>query len=330
MSVLTQSECDFQNIRRLAVMTGSSATLHNKGDKRVPKLFSGCFGARKSPSGLLVHTMDALELQDCDSKVRLSPCLSFCVLLEGSVEFSLNGIWHRFTAEENSACAFSVSAMAPTDWTRLLRKERRVSKVVVSLPSHWLSSRSQLGSSFSEQVRAFTGKHNFVEQWPFDESLVQSALNLQHISASDGNDLILEARALDFISHFFCQVSKCESDDTNKLLSSKKKQASRIQNYLETQIIVDNSFLKPDLGKLSKALGISKSSLQRNFKHEFNQTIFDYVRIRKLENARDYLKQHHASIGEAAYRAGYKHAPNFSKAFKLAFGLSPGNFQKLV
>jgi AraC-like DNA-binding protein len=197
--------------------------------------------------------------------------------------------------------------------------------VVVSLPYDWLKSRFQLGSSFSRQVDSLMQKHLRVFEWSVCDELKTTAIQLLRLTEDANEDLTLESKALEFIALCLKHSSPVEPSTSNQNINSS---ARRIQEHLESNIIGNSAILKPNLTVLSAALGISTSSLQRNFKRQFKQTIFDYVRIRKLENARDYLKQENASIGEAAYRAGYKHGPNFSKAFKLAFGMSPGEFAK--
>ncbi len=136
----------------------------------------------------------------------------------------------------------------------------------------------------------------------------------------------MESMAPEIITLCFQQNEEAQTTSTEN--RSQNIRALRIQEHLESEIIFNSSKLKPNLDVLSSTLGMSKSSLQRNFKAQFCQTIFDYVRTRKLDNARNYLQQKNSSLGEAAYRAGYKYGPNFSKAFKLEFGVTPGEYSR--
>jgi AraC-like DNA-binding protein len=53
--------------------------------------------------------------------------------------------------------------------------------------------------------------------------------------------------------------------------------------------------------------------------------VFDYVRVRKLEQAREVLERDGVSVAQAAYIAGYASPANFATAFKRQFGTSPKN-----
>jgi len=52
-------------------------------------------------------------------------------------------------------------------------------------------------------------------------------------------------------------------------------------------------------------------------------SVFEYVRKRRLERARDALVAEAISVTEAATNAGYTSSANFSTAFKRAFGVPP-------
>ncbi|QTG98088.1 helix-turn-helix transcriptional regulator, partial [Vibrio furnissii] len=68
------------------------------------------------------------------------------------------------------------------------------------------------------------------------------------------------------------------------------------------------------------------SNLQRRFKQQMGMTVANYVRQRRLNNARQQLERGYVTITEAAYEAGYHHPSNFTAAFKKAFGESPQAF----
>jgi AraC-like DNA-binding protein len=307
-----------ENAKTKKINLGQTAPTNAQSD-----LISGHFNATKSPSGILVHTMNAQEIQNFESRVRLSPCLNFCILLEGEIEFTLNNIEYNFVATKTTPVAFATNITAPSDWSRRLRKDRNVKKVVVSLPYEWLKSRVQLGSSYKAQLKSLMRKHNHLFKWQPSKELRTIAQQLLNLSGIQNEDLILESKALEFIAHCLKQV---DPDGSSMREQAPISGAERIQEYLESNVIENNSILKPNLEEISVSLGISTSGLQRKFKQQFNQTIYNYVRDRKLEKAKEYLKHQNASIGEAAYRAGYKHPPNFSKAFKLAFNITPGDF----
>ncbi|MCE2846987.1 MAG: AraC family transcriptional regulator [Sphingobacteriales bacterium] len=81
------------------------------------------------------------------------------------------------------------------------------------------------------------------------------------------------------------------------------------------------------LDGLSMKSGISKYHFIRLFKSTFGISPYQYQIRRKLEHARIELIKG-VPVSDVALTYGYADAPAFSKAFRLAFGQSPGSIQK--
>nr|WP_163500559.1 helix-turn-helix transcriptional regulator [Halomonas socia] len=76
------------------------------------------------------------------------------------------------------------------------------------------------------------------------------------------------------------------------------------------------------LEDLARLAAMSPSSLRSKFRHAFGQSVFDCLRERRLTLAREYLAQG-LSVQQTAQRCGYRHASNFTTAFRRHFGVSP-------
>jgi AraC-like DNA-binding protein len=81
------------------------------------------------------------------------------------------------------------------------------------------------------------------------------------------------------------------------------------------------------LDKLCAQIGISKYHFIRVFKNVFGISPYHYQKLKRLEHGRFELLNGH-SIFDTALRCGFADVPAFSKAFKQAFGQSPGTLQK--
>lgn len=91
--------------------------------------------------------------------------------------------------------------------------------------------------------------------------------------------------------------------------------------------LVDTQLSDPDLtvGSIARQLGLSSGHLHRVFKSEA-VPLAHYIWLRRLEAcSRDLLdpRLSSRSIGEIAYRRGFKDAAHFSRSFKDRFGISP-------
>ena len=81
------------------------------------------------------------------------------------------------------------------------------------------------------------------------------------------------------------------------------------------------------LEHLARDAAMSSSSLRAKFQHCYGCSIFDYLRRCRLTRAQEYLHQGY-SVQQTAHACGYRHASNFSTAFKRAFGVTPHAFHK--
>jgi len=80
-----------------------------------------------------------------------------------------------------------------------------------------------------------------------------------------------------------------------------------------------------DIPGFADALGISHRHLNRCFKQHYGISIKDFIRYRRLQEARNLLHENAAglSVTEAAYSCGFRHLGRFSTEYKQLFGESP-------
>ncbi|VUD46054.1 Xylose operon regulatory protein [Thalassocella blandensis] len=328
MAVNTQScHLDSQKVSQLARKSGFTPKLDAKPDQ---SLFDGLFSNHSEANGLRIHAVDALELSNHISSVNLMPSVNVGVLLKGKVDFCLGADWHHFDADSNGPVCFASCVPVPTPWQRKMVKHNHVCKVVVSGSFDWLQDRDPESRLISKLQTLGAN----VWQWPYDEKVEQLAQSLMALSQETSlhSNLTREARATELLlTGLEKRVLETTQSKNAKPLINRNitRKGEAIRNHLETYIVRNPKAMKVDLSQLENQLGMSCSTLQRSFKKAFAITISDYVRVRKLEIARDSLSNGRTSIGEAAFMAGYGHASNFSKAFKLAFGVSPGDYIKL-
>ncbi|MEM1145013.1 MAG: AraC family transcriptional regulator [Pseudomonadota bacterium] len=75
--------------------------------------------------------------------------------------------------------------------------------------------------------------------------------------------------------------------------------------------------------ELSREFGVSSTTLRRQFRNAFGQTLGDYLRELRLLMAYEGMVEKGWSSSSAAYRIGYTHPSSFSHAFKERFGITP-------
>lgn len=97
---------------------------------------------------------------------------------------------------------------------------------------------------------------------------------------------------------------------------------SQAKRYIHAHL--DNEMLSAET--LLKALNLPRATLYRLFEHEGG--VEAYIRNRRLRAAILDLTNHpHTSITEVAYSLGFKSLPDFTRAFKRAYDLSPSELR---
>ncbi|MFE3838770.1 helix-turn-helix transcriptional regulator [Pseudogemmobacter sonorensis] len=101
----------------------------------------------------------------------------------------------------------------------------------------------------------------------------------------------------------------------------------QMERMVEIRRQVDLSPGKVAAAALARGHGISESALGRDFRAAFGQTLREYALGRRMSAGRDAILRDGMSVAQAAWLAGYDHAPNFTAAFRRHFGYAPGRLK---
>jgi len=122
-----------------------------------------------------------------------------------------------------------------------------------------------------------------------------------------------------------------DSSVTSEYDSLPGKETMHNQIFMEKLInilknnIEDNKFT---IETLSQRIGMSRSSLYHKIKDITGLTPVDFIRLYRLEKAKNLLKTHQYSISEVAYKTGFSDVRYFRIVFKRVFDITPGNYSK--
>ena len=89
---------------------------------------------------------------------------------------------------------------------------------------------------------------------------------------------------------------------------------------------IDNPELNPS--SLASDMAMSKMQLYRKVTALTNQTVFNYIRTMRMQQAARLLLTTDKQISEIALSVGYTEPSNFTKAFSHEFNLSPREYIK--
>lgn len=152
----------------------------------------------------------------------------------------------------------------------------------------------------------------------------------------------LEAGADDYIS--FDLVEKELAVRVNAHLQKKNKNIKSVLDdfdfeyslSLEDRFLLRESliYIEKNLSSLRKVknlslhTGKSERYLNKIFKSQLDQTVFEYIRDFRIKKAKELILTTRILIIDIAEEVGYSSAENFSTAFKAAVGLSPTEYRK--
>lgn len=127
-------------------------------------------------------------------------------------------------------------------------------------------------------------------------------------------ELLLFLRALD--------VKKNETD-THILSPSQLALAREVCAYLTARM--DERIT---LDMLARAFHVSGTSIKNSFKAVYGTSLYAYIRAQKMQAAAKRLAETERSVLEIAGDFGYDNASKFAKAFRDAFGVTPGEYRR--
>lgn len=95
--------------------------------------------------------------------------------------------------------------------------------------------------------------------------------------------------------------------------------------------IINRDFTKNiDVDSLAKKFHLSKYHFIRKFRKQTGISPKAYVRLNKIEKAKNDLKQGKKSITDVTYAYGFCHLSHFSNTFKKFYGISPKEYLTII
>lgn len=137
--------------------------------------------------------------------------------------------------------------------------------------------------------------------------------------------LFAEAKALELLSLQIEQFiqSPSAADPATEMDRVDRAGVRRVR-----EILSENLQAPPSLLDMSREAGMSHSKLNRCFKQLYGLTVFEWLRQRRLDKARELLSGGGCSIAEVALCSGFSDQSHLNRCFKRHFGVTPGQFRR--
>jgi len=85
----------------------------------------------------------------------------------------------------------------------------------------------------------------------------------------------------------------------------------------------------PSLTRIAADVGVHPTYLATSFQQHFGVSMGEFVRSRRIDQAREILSHSDRSLGEMAFQLGFSDQSHFSRAFKKQTGFSPLEYRRL-
>ena len=112
---------------------------------------------------------------------------------------------------------------------------------------------------------------------------------------------------------------------------SEKKSIGEIGSYqyvLKAKNYIESNYInKLNVQQIADYLGLNRSYFSTIFKEHTGVSPQQYIVNFRLEKAANLMTSHNYTPTKAAQSTGYSDFANFSKMFKLKFGISPRNYR---
>lgn len=131
--------------------------------------------------------------------------------------------------------------------------------------------------------------------------------------------LFLEAKALELVALQLRQMEHLTGKASQKqVVDYNVEKISYVCEILKKEMVNP-----PRARELAHRVGLNHNQLVQGFKEMLGICPFEYLRVIRLEKARDMIASHECNITEAAFNVGYSSLSHFSKTFREEFGINP-------
>jgi AraC-like DNA-binding protein len=283
-------------------------------------------------SGLNLHIADFVTTQNVDMRFETTaPVLRFYFYIFGSGFWELRSPYHtrsqsRLELGDHISSILFYPQMEGKIHMPVAHRHFHLSvSITPSRLNNYLGDRLD---AFPEDLQAISeGRldRGFSHAGPLSRMMYQVVRNVLDCPYSGAMEaLYLETKAMELIVLKLAQAVY-DGDSKNRSLELDSHETDRLWHARE--ILCQDLENPPTLSELAHAVGTNHCRLNAGFRKLYGTTVFDYLRQKRLVEARRLIQEDGANVTEAALKVGYNSISSFSKAFNDHFGQPPITFR---
>ena len=114
-----------------------------------------------------------------------------------------------------------------------------------------------------------------------------------------------------------------DTEKTRKCTKSQAELAEQASSYM-----FEHMDKKITISELSEMMHVSQTQLKNSFRNYYGNSVYKYIRSRKMQKAASLLEEGQLSVMEIAGMFGYENCSKFAAAFRGEYGVSPSSYRK--
>lgn len=159
------------------------------------------------------------------------------------------------------------------------------------------------------------GRREFTQFWI--SRLVNNPLD------SPADRLLAEGHCLELIGRWITPIARGDNREQQRLFECDRRKIHCVIERLASDLVTP-----PSLEALAADVGMSHTRLNRCFRHLYGQTVFDWLREYRLEQAWLELRRDRFSITDIAFMFGFSSASHFAQSFRKRYGCTPSALRR--
>lgn len=261
---------------------------------------------------IVIRTKDRVRVQIASSE----PLLMFYIVLKGDLQY-VTGKRVARTARFHYNLLYQPSLQQEF----VLEKNQQY----VLLAIHFRPAALQqwvglhpLYSHFLEQAAHLESSALFHQARPASQALVYAALNLFRRTSVFDLKIMRQVALLNVLRHAVMPLFTPPSPTHRDLKPSDLEKVHAARAY-----IFDHLDKSISVRMLARVAGLNERKLKLGFHTLYQTTVGGFLREERMLRALALLKEKKMPVARVAAAVGYRHAPNFSDAFRRHFGHPP-------
>ena len=114
-----------------------------------------------------------------------------------------------------------------------------------------------------------------------------------------------------------------KAEKTRSFTKSQAELAEQASRYM-----LEHMDMKITISEISERMHVSQTQLKNSFRNYYGESVYKYIRSRKMQQAAVQLEEGKLSVMEIAGMYGYENCSKFAAAFRKEYGLSPSSYRK--